>query len=57
MNADGYKFKENSRAYNLHKWQVEKIQNIVLHKVKQSKDTLEKIKKLKGRASKPKDKK
>ena len=42
MNADGYKFKENSRAYNLHKWQVEKIQNIVLHKVKQSKDTLEK---------------
>ena len=42
INADGYKFKENSRAYDLKKWEVEKIQNIVLHKVKQSKDTLEK---------------
>ncbi len=57
IKADGYKFKENSWAYDLKKWQVEKIQNIVLHKVKQSKDNLEKIKKLKGRASKSKDKK
>ena len=42
IKADGYKFKENPWAYDLKKWQVEKIQNIVLHKVKQSKDNLEK---------------